>query len=294
MRGAALKNLFFRRNWEKEMPQVINTNVSSLTAQRNLNRTNSGLNTALQRLSSGLRINSAKDDAAGIAIASRFTSQVRGYNQGARNAADAISMTQTAEGALDEITNNLQRIRELAVQSANATNTSTDRNALQAEVSQLQAEIKRVTLTEFNGKEVLGTNAGAFSFQVGPDAGGGANNITVATSKVSTQTGYSAVSGITVNEAGSALNMVSAADSMLQSINTMRANLGAVQNRFESVIRNAQNASENLSASRSRIEDADFAQETASLTKFQILQQAGTSVLSQANSLPQSVLGLLG
>jgi len=278
------------------MPQVINTNISSMTAQRNLNRTNSGLNTALQRLSSGSRINSAKDDAAGIAIASRFTSQIRGYNQGTRNAADAISLAQTAEGALDEITNNLQRIRELAVQSANATNTSTDRNALQAEVSQLQEEIQRVALTEFNGKQVLGTNAGAFSFQVGPNAGAGANNIKVSTEQVmaTTTSGFSAASGLTVNNVTSALAMVSSADIMLQSVNTMRANLGAVQNRFESVIRNGQNASENLSASRSRIEDADFAQETASLTKFQILQQAGVSVLSQANSLPQSVLGLLG
>jgi len=278
------------------MPQVINTNISSLNAQRNLNRTNSGLNTALQRLSSGLRINSAKDDAAGIAIASRFTSQIRGYNQGTRNAADAISLTQTAEGALDEITNNLQRIRELAVQSANGTNTSTDRNALQTEVSQLQQEIQRVALTEFNGKQVIGANAGAYSFQVGPDAGAGANNITITTTSVmaTTTAGFSAASGLTINTVGSALQMVSSADQMLQEVNTMRANLGAVQNRFESVIRNGQNAAENLSASRSRIEDADFAMETAALTKFQILQQAGTSVLSQANSLPQSVLGLLG
>jgi flagellin len=278
------------------MAQVINTNIASLTAQRNINRTTSGLNSALERLSSGRRINSAKDDAAGIAIAARFTAQIRGYNQGTRNAADAISLTQTAEGALDEITNNLQRIRELAVQSANATNNSKDRNALQAEVSQLQNEIARVGQTEFNGKEVIGGSAGAFSFQVGPDAGAGANNITVTTTTVmsTATTGISAASGLTVNNAASALRMISAADNMLQSINTMRANLGAVQNRFESVIRNGENAAANLSASRSRIEDADFAQETARLTKFQILQQAGTSVLSQANALPQSVLGLLG
>lgn len=279
------------------MAQVINTNVSSLTAQRNLNRTNSGLNSALERLSSGLRINSAKDDAAGIAIASRFTSQIRGYNQGTRNAADAISLVQTAEGALDEVMNNMQRIRELAVQASNATNTSSDRNALQTEVSQLQREIVRVTKTQFNGVEVIGSNAGAFSFQVGPDAGAGANNIAVATTTVMSIAtgGVSAASGaITVNFAASAQLMITAADNFMQSVNTMRANLGAVQNRFESVIRNGQNAAENLSASRSRIEDADFAQETAKLTKFQILQQAGTSVLSQANSLPQSVLGLLG
>jgi len=285
------------------MSQVINTNVSSLTAQRNLNRTNAGLNSALQRLSSGLRINSAKDDAAGIAIASRFTSQVRGYNQGIRNAADAISLVQTAEGALDEISNNLQRIRELGVQSANATNTSTDRNALQAEVSQLQNEITRIARTEFNGVEILNTDNGAIgageyfaSFQVGPNAGAGANNITIRVLDVMhvSTAGFSAASSITVNTVQSALNIVSKSDLMIQDINKMRANLGAIQNRFESVIRNSQNAVENLSASRSRIEDADFAQETAKLTKFQILQQAGVSVLSQANSLPQSVLGLLG
>lgn len=279
------------------MAQVINTNVSSLTAQRNLNRTNSGLNSALERLSSGMRINSAKDDAAGIAIASRFTSQIRGYNQGTRNAADAISMVQTAEGALDEIANNLQRIRELAVQSANATNSVTDRSALQAEVSQLAMEISRVALTEFNGQQILKTNAGGFSFQVGPDAGAGANNITVTTQSTGTYNGLSLVVGTNqrgVNTVSQALSTIAAVDSALQSLNTERANLGAVQNRFESVIRNGQNAAENLSASRSRIEDADFAQETAKLTKFQILQQAGTSVLSQANSLPQSVLGLLG
>jgi len=279
------------------MAQVINTNIASLNAQRNLNRTNNGLNTALQRLSSGSRINSAKDDAAGIAIASRFTSQIRGYNQGTRNAADAISMTQTAEGALDEISNNLQRIRELAVQSANATNTSTDRLALQTEVSQLGQEISRVALTEFNGKRMLDTSAGAFSFQVGPDAGAGANNIIVSTTSVGGYTSYTAVVGANaagVSTVAHALSTINAVDSMLTSLNTARANLGAVQNRFESVIRNGQNAAENLSASRSRIEDADFAQETAALTKFQILQQAGVSVLSQANSLPQSVLGLLG
>lgn len=276
------------------MAQVISTNVASLTAQRNLNRTNSGLNSALERLSSGMRINSAKDDAAGIAIASRFSAQIRGYNQGTRNAADAVSLVQTAEGALDEIVSNVQRIRELAVQSANATNSQTDRSALQAEVSQLQAEINRVAQTEFNGIKVIGSATQNFSFQVGPDAGAGANNIAVTTEAVSRASGFNTTTTSTVNTVSKALLMVSHADNMLQSLNTMRANLGAVQNRFESVIRNGQNAAENLSASRSRIEDADFAQETAKLTKFQILQQAGTSVLSQANSLPQSVLGLLG
>lgn len=269
------------------MAQVINTNVPSLSAQNQLNRTNSGLTQALERLSSGKRINSAKDDAAGIAIASRFTSQIRGYNQGTRNAADAISLAQTAEGAYDEMSNNMQRIRELAVQSANATNSSTDRAALNTEVSQLKAEITRVQQTEFNGVAVIGASAQAFAFQVGPNAGGN-NVITVTTQSVDA----TLAGGVgTVAEASA---MIATVDNALTAINTERATLGAVQNRFESVIRNGENVSENLSSARSRIEDADFAAETANLTKFQILQQAGTSVLSQANALPQSVLGLLG
>ena len=275
------------------MAQVIQTNVSSLGAQKNLNKTNAGLNQALERLSSGFRINGAKDDAAGIAIASRFTAQIRGYNQGTRNAADAISLTQTAEGALDEATSNLQRIRELAVQSANATNTSTDRAALQTEVTQLQAEIQRVGKTEFNGSQALGSTR---SFHIGPEAGAAANNITVSAGSMGGMSGFAsaASTGAGVSTASAALNMISSVDIMLASVNTTRATLGAVQNRFESVMRNGENAAANLEASRSRIMDADFAQETAKLTKFQILQQAGTSVLSQANSLPQSVLGLLG
>jgi flagellin len=277
------------------MSQVIQTNVSSLFAQKTLNKTNTGLNTALQRLSSGFRINSAKDDAAGQAIASRFTAQIRGYNQGTRNAADAISMAQTAEGALDEIVNNVQRIRELAVQSANATNSSTDRSALNTEVKQLQAEIARVKDTQFNGVQIISGSAQSFKFQVGPNDGA-ENVVSVTTTAVSTLAGYSVVSGLSIggNSAGAASAMIAGADSFLASLNTQRANLGAVQNRFESIIRNGENAAANLSASRSRIEDADFAKETASLTKFQILQQAGVSVLSQANALPQSVLGLLG
>ncbi len=276
------------------MAQVINTNVASLNAQRNLNRTNSSLNTALERLSSGLRINSAKDDAAGIAIASRFTSQIRGYNQAARNSADAISLTQTAEGAMDEIVNNVQRIRELAVQSRNATNSSTDRNALQAEVSQLKLEIARVAQTQFNGIKVIGDGAASFTFQVGPNNTAD-DRITVTTKDTTTLTGYaSVVTNGTVATVAGASALINDADNFLQSLNTERANLGAVQNRFESVIRNAENAAENLSASRSRVEDADFAKETAQLTRMQILQQAGVSVLSQANAAPQSVLGLLG
>jgi len=275
------------------MSQVIQTNVSSLGAQKNLNKTNAGLNQALERLSSGFRINSAKDDAAGIAIASRFTAQIRGYNQGTRNAADAISLTQTAEGALEEVTSNLQRIRELAVQSANATNTSTDRAALQTEVSQLQSEIRRVSKTEFNGSQALGSTR---SYHVGPEADAATNNIKVSAGSVGGMSAYTsaASTGGSIGTASAALAMISNVDIMLSAVNTTRATLGAVQNRFESVMRNGENAAANLEASRSRIQDADFAQETAKLTKFQILQQAGTSVLSQANSLPQSVLGLLG
>ncbi len=277
------------------MAQVVQSNMPSLTAQRNLNRTNFGLNQALERLSSGFRINSAKDDAAGIAIASRFTSQIRGFNQAARNAADAISLVQTGEGALDEITANVQRIRELAIQSANSTNTSTDRAALQVEVSQLKQEIARVASgTKFNGVDIIGGGAGSFVFQVGADAGS-LNQITVTTNDVTQMSGYAdvATNGTLATTTG-ASTLIGNATTFLNSINSERANLGAVQNRFESVIRNTENIAENLSASRSRIQDADFAKETANLTKFQILQQAGVSVLSQANLLPQSALGLLG
>ena len=277
------------------MAQVINTNIPSLSAQNQLNRTNKGLSTALERLSSGKRINSAKDDAAGIAIASRFTAQIRGYNQGIRNASDAISLSQTAEGALDEISNNLQRIRELAVQSANATNSSTDRAALNTEVSQLKAEIARVTNTQFNGIAVIGGGATSFAFQVGPNNVTSVDQIKVTTTNTTQLSGYTdVVTNGGVATAANALSMIGNVDTLLAAVNTQRANLGAVQNRFDSVIRNSENAVENLSASRSRIEDADFAKETANLTKYQILQQAGVSVLSQANALPQSVLGLLG
>ena len=276
---------------EAIMAQVINSNIPSLNAQRSLNRTNTGLAQALERLSSGKRINNAKDDAAGIAIASRFTAQIRGYNQGTRNAADAISLTQTAEGAMDEISKNLQRIRELAVQSANATNSTTDRSALEVEVAQLKEEINRVIGTQFNGVKVIGEDATSFVFQVGPNKG---DTIKVTTGNLSIATERTDLSDNNVQTASAAQSMIAIADAFLAKINNERATLGAVQNRFESVIRNGENAAENLSASRSRIEDADFAAETAKLTKFQILQQAGVSVLSQANALPQSVLGLLG
>ena len=383
------------------MAQVINTNVASLNAQRNLNASQSSLATSLQRLSSGLRINSAKDDAAGLAISNRFTAQINGMDVAARNANDGISLSQTAEGALGEITNNLQRIRELAVQSRNATNSASDRAALNTEAQQLKQEIDRVATTSaFNGVKLLDGSFTGQSFQVGANVG---ETITVAnlTNATSAALGtYSAASvagvaatafavvaagGLTINgvsvgafgattdtaasrasATAAAINLVSSQsgvtatvgagnavtlsnvggvpakpdiviagsdaaltadtgftaattaaapvtgfasldistaigsdtaiaqmDAALQAVNTGRATLGALQNRFSSVVANLQTASENLSASRSRIQDTDFAAETANLTRAQILQQAGTAMLAQANSLPQTVLTLL-
>ena len=380
------------------MAQVINTNIASLNAQRNLNSTQSSTATSLQRLSSGLRINSAKDDAAGLAISERFTSQIRGLNQAARNANDGISLAQTAEGALAEVTNNLQRVRELAIQSSNATNSQSDRDALQLEVGQLLNEIDRVAdQTQFNGVKLLDGSFSGAVFQVGANSGetitlastvdantAALGNVTQASTSDfatgltgfataiadgelvinGTSVGAIASAGSALERAGqlvNAINNVSAqsgvgatynsgtgeitlqsasnititgtgldatvtgftaaenatastttgidtlsvssfagaqlaidlVDSSLTSINSARANLGAIQNRFESVVTSLQTTSENLSASRSRIMDTDFAAETANLTRNQILQQAGTAMLSQANSAPQNVLGLL-
>lgn len=383
--------------------QVINTNVSSLNAQRNLTTSQSSLATSLQRLSSGLRINSAKDDAAGLAISERFTTQIRGLNQATRNANDGISLVQTAESALGEVTNNLQRIRELAVQSRNATNSQSDRDALNTEAQQLMSEINRVaSQTSFNGVKLLDGSFTNQAFQVGANAGetisvasivnanstslgtydrasvtgaaattftaitagdltidGGNGNgaisvgavgvdssateraggIRDAVNSVSDQTGVYAVNdtattvtlvstsgtGITIAHAGAtstvattgltaattatssntgfaslSLSSVAGADTAMQSmsaaldaVNSARASLGSYQRRFESVVSSLQNASESMTASRSRIQDADFAAETANLTRAQILQQAGTAMLAQANSAPQNVLSLL-
>ncbi len=377
--------------------QVINTNVASLNAQRNLSTSGSQLATSLQRLSSGLRINSAKDDAAGLAISERFSTQIRGLNVATRNANDGISLAQTAEGAMAEIGNNLQRIRELAVQSSNATNSATDREALQKEVAQLQSEIQRVaTQTEFNGTKLLDGSFTGQAFQVGANAGqlitvnavtnaqtsslgqtlfaadvtgaavngtvasagltinsvaiddvainaanggadfaaslvtainakstetgvvatvgGAGNNEITLTSTIAgrdlvlagtgaTETGFangttaattaSQVDDVDISTFAGAQQAIGIMDSALTSINSARADMGAIQNRFSSVIQNLQTASENLSASRSRIRDADYAKETAELTRTQILQQAGTAMLAQANQLPQNVLSLL-
>jgi flagellin len=379
--------------------QVINTNTASLNAQRNLSTSGSSLATSLQRLSSGLRINSAKDDAAGLAISERFTSQIRGVNQAARNANDGISLAQTAEGALAEVGNNLQRIRELAVQASNGTNNQTDRDALNAEVTQLKAEIQRVSeQTSFNGTKLLDGSFTAVAFQVGANAGetisissiantqtaaiggtytrttgsfnatgltgfataiaaggvelngvdigaigaaanaqeragqlveainrvsaqsgvgasydattgdvtlvsnaavvttGTTNSATVAgianafTGTAATSTGITSVNVSSFTDAQLAIGQI---DNALTAVNSSRAELGAIQNRFTSVVTNLQTSSENLAASRSRIRDADYAKETAELTRGQILQQAGTAMLAQANQLPQNVLSLL-
>lgn len=377
------------------MALSINTNVASLNAQRNLNRSQGLLNQSLERLSTGLRINSAKDDAAGLAISERFTTQIRGLNQASRNASDGISLAQTAESALGELTNNLQRIRELAVQSVNATNSASDRAALNAEVIQRIAEVDRIAKqTNFNGVKVLDGSFGTATFQVGANVGetisvslttdvtaaamGIVNTVTGAAFDLATDTDFVNVAftnaagalgnvdvaaGSTVQQAADSINSanitgvtafvnasdqlqilssvgdVTAAettaglantlgldtlvtadeavatattlagvgvdtvaganfaiariDSALTAVNGLRGNLGAIQNRFESTIINLQTVSENLSAARGRILDADFAAETAALTKAQILQQAGVSVLSQANAQPQLALSLL-
>ena len=378
------------------MPLLINTNVASLNAQRNLNASQSSLATSLQRLSSGLRINSAKDDAAGLAIATRFSAQINGLNQAARNANDGISLSQTAEGALSEVTNNLQRIRQLAVQSRNATNSPTDRAALNTEAQQLKAEIDRVaSTTAFNGVKLIDGSFTNQAFQVGANVGEtitvsslvnaqsaalGTSNIAQVTGAAATAftaitagdltingtsvgaiaadtnaanragsiasavnsvsgttnvyatvlnstqvtltnssgstivialagTGTTATTGLTaattasvVSTGFAALDVSSVAgadtaitqtDAALAAVNTARATLGAIQNRFSSAVTNLQTNAENISASRSRIEDTDFAVETANLTRSQILQQAGVAILAQANAQPQSVLALL-
>ena len=373
------------------MAQVINTNIMSLNAQKNLNSSQGALATSLERLSTGLRINSARDDAAGLAISERFSSQIRGLDQAVRNANDGISLAQTAEGAMQEVTNNLQRIRELAVQASNATNSESDRKALNEEVQQLMSEIQRVaTQTDFNGQKLLDGSFTGQNFQVGANAGqliavqastnaqtdalGSTqfaadqtgtvttddisgltiNNVTIADvddtgnaddnaaalaaaiNAKSGETGVIAsvddneitlqstvagrdlviggdvdntglsvgtteadagaelfVSNVDISSFAGAQQALGIMDSALADISSARSEFGAVQNRFDSVIANLQTGSENLSAARSRIQDADFASETAELTRAQILQQAGTSVLAQANAAPQNVLALL-
>ncbi|MCQ8231036.1 MULTISPECIES: flagellin [Pectobacterium] len=288
----------------------INTNIMSLVTQNNLNKSQSSLGTAIERLSSGLRINSAKDDAAGQAIANRMTAQVKGLTQAARNANDGISLTQTAEGNLNEINNNLQRVRELAVQAASDTNGSTDRTSIYTEMKQRLDEIDRVAgAASFNGTNLLdGTASGGINIQVGANTG--ANEVITIDSgalvNATTTSGAGLASGVSTavtaisggtgaigGSGGLAQDIVDAVDTALKAVDTARSNLGAIQNRFESTITNVNNTINNLSNARGRIQDADYAVEVSNMTKANILQQAGTSVLSQANQVPQTVLSLL-
>lgn len=269
------------------MASYINTNISSLNAQRNLNSSQSALQTSLQRLSSGLRVNSAKDDAAGMAIASRMDSQIRGMNQAARNAADGISLAQTAEGALGAIQNNMARMRELAVQGANATS-SNDVATIDSEFTQLNAENQRIiAATSFNGIALLSA-AVSSTFQVGANSVAANDQITVATAGAISPTSTTLGADST-----SAFGEISKLDTDIAAVASARASFGSVQSRFEAVISTLQISAENQTAARSRIMDTDFAAETAALTRAQILQQAGTAMLAQANQSPNTVLTLL-
>jgi len=287
------------------MPQIINTNIASLNAQRNTAMSQSSLQVSMQRLSSGLRVNSAKDDAAGLAIAERMNAQVRGSQVAIRNANDGISLAQTAEGALAKVGDALQRMRELAVQARNATNTSADKDSLDKEFGELAKEIQRVLGgTTFNGKAVLATaNAGTQTFQVGANTTAN-DRIDIVTTDMTTDPSITVVAGTDNTGAGRAVidntavgtaidTVIGNIDTALDTVNGQRATLGASQNRFDAVISNLQVAVENQSASRSRIMDADFAAETANLSRAQILQQAGNTMVAQANQLPQQVLALL-
>ena len=266
------------------MPMTINTNVVSLNAQRNLSMSQSSLATSMQRLSSGLRVNSAKDDAAGLAIADRQNAQIRGINVAIRNANDGISLAQTAEGALATITDALQRMRELAVQAANGSNSTGDRQNLDTEYQALSGEITRIAAqTKFNGTAIVGPSAGAQVFQVGANVG---DTLTITTTTVTTVAGN-------VSTVGGATTALGAIDTALDTINTSRASYGAAMSRFSMAIQNLQISGENQSAARGRIMDADFAAETANLSRSQILQQAGSAMVAQANQLPNQVLALL-
>jgi flagellin len=269
------------------MPSTINTNLASLNAQRNLNSTQGALHTSLQRLSSGMRVNSAKDDAAGMAIASRMESQVRGLDQSARNASDGISLAQTAEGALGAIQSNMARMRELAVQGANATSNA-DIASINSEFTQLNAENQRVIAsTAFNNIKLLAQPVNQV-FQIGANSNAGVDSFTVSTPAAIAPTSVSLG-----DSSASAQAEISKLDTDISNVASMRALFGSVQSRFESVINNVQIASENQTAARSRIMDTDYAAETASLTRAQILQQAGTAMLAQANQSPNSVMVLL-
>ncbi|WP_150051511.1 MULTISPECIES: flagellin N-terminal helical domain-containing protein [Methylomonas] len=281
------------------MAMVINTNVQSLNSQRFLNNTNMSLSTSMERLSSGLRINSAKDDAAGLAISDKMTSQIRGMTVAVRNANDGISMAQTAEAGMGNITDTLQRMRDLAVQAANTAGvSSSDRQKLQTEFKQLGLEMKRIIQnTEFNGKKILNGSLKNANFQVGANTATD-NQISVNISDLEKVTSLSALFGTKLSIGSNATSnnvrsAITAIDSAIKKIDTFRSTLGATQNRFTTTIANLQSSIENQSAARSRIIDADFAIETSNLSRTQILQQAGTAMLAQANQSTQSVLSLL-
>jgi len=290
------------------MAQVINTNLISLNAQRNLNSSQSQLATSLQRLSSGLRVNSAKDDAAGLAISERITTQVRGLAVAIRNASDGVSYAQTTEGALGKVNDILQRMRELAVQASNGTNASADRDSINNEYQQLASEARRTLEgTQFNRQYVFGSNAPTtVTLQIGANNNSNVDRLTFnrlvwtsnssvtsaigASVSVTSIAGTYAVSGTDGTNANAAIDVL---DSAISAVNAQRATFGAYQNRFENVVGNLEIALENQVAARSRIIDADYASETASLSRAQILQQAGTAMVAQANQLPQQVLSLL-
>ncbi|MBS1206140.1 MAG: flagellin [Proteobacteria bacterium] len=298
---------------------VINTNTLSLTTQNNLSKSQSSLGTSIERLSSGLRINSAKDDAAGQAIANRFTSNINGLSVAARNANDGISLAQTTEGALSEVNNNLQRIRDLTVQAQNGSNSASDVDSIQAEVNQRMEEINRITTqTDFNGLKVLNTGSGdsVYNFQVGAKDGetisitvssSDAFNLYSTTGATASTTGqivngsarttdahgFDVLQGVVDATGGTNGKPLADLDIAIKAVDSERSLLGASQNRFESTISNLNNTTNNLSAARSRIQDSDYATEVSNMSRAQILQQAGSSVLAQANQVPQTMLSLL-
>lgn len=273
------------------MALVVNSNVASLNSQRQLSRSTSDLSTNFERLSSGKRINSAKDDAAGLQISSRLTAQINGLNQASRNANDAISLAQTAEGALDEYTNTLQRMRTISVQSVNGSNSNADRLALDAEFQELETELTRISdQTSFGGESLLNGTFTGKDFQIGADA---SQTIRISVAQDFNGTSILSAAALTISTAGGATSAIKQIDKALVTVNTTRADLGAKQNRFSSVIRSNDNTAQNLSASRSRIEDTDYAAESAALARSTVLQQASSSMLAQANQQPQIALSLL-
>jgi flagellin len=284
------------------MSSTINTNIPSMSAQRSLANTQNSLATSMARLSSGLRVNSAKDDAAGLAIAERMTSQVRGMNVAMRNANDGISMAQTAEGALGKTGEILQRMRELAVQSSNATNSVSDKASLDSEFGELAKEVQRVfASTTFNGRKIIGDDAGPQIFQVGANTTA-ENQITVTTTDMTAEPLLTVVAGtdttglgraVITGDSAAVMLVIDDIDDAINKVSSERSVLGASQSRFESAISYLQISTENQAAARSRIMDADFAVETSNLSRSQILSQAGSAMLAQANQLPQSVLSLI-